>query len=181
MPDPAERKAMAAAFELPGAATSNAGWLQRVGLLVLAVFVAVMHHVVGAHAHGGDAASMAVSHAHSGTASPVMHAFPSGPLGSQESVVGSPSTLPQASVDARSDAAVVPQAASLELAGHAMAMLHLCLAVLAAVAALAALLLIAVALAERTAPGITPTGWLSRGPRPPPSARRQARLQVLRL
>ncbi|WP_230759902.1 hypothetical protein [Actinomycetospora soli] len=171
---------VAAAVGLPAAAPAHGRMLQRLGLLVLAIFVVVMHHVVGAHAHG-EGADMA-SHAAAGVSS--FQALPTA-TDSFGGHVATPGSAPaRFAFDTRhaSDAvAGTAEIGSPDPMAGGMAMVHLCLAVLAAVVALAALLLLASALGAQATSTSTSTGWLPLTPRPPPSQRRQARLQVLRL
>lgn len=166
---------VAAGHQQPAAAVTRDRVLERLGLLLLAVFVVVMHHVVGAHAHGdiGASAAAMAPHASSAAMSSATHGESSG--SSSASVTADAGSLHAAEVE--------PGAAlgSPDSATDAMVMLHLCLAVLAAVIALAALVLVAVALDGRTMMQTGPAEWLPHSPRPPPAQRRQARLQVLRL
>lgn len=156
--------------------------VRRLGLLALAIFVVVMHHVVGAHAHE-DAMSGMPSADLSAMTDPAAHSPGAGSTSANE---------------LRDVSAIGPVSGVVEMAGHLsgsqvsavvepgaepgmLAMLHLCLAVLAAAVLIAALFLAAIAFVPLSTVKVGRAGSPSEFPRPAPSQRRLAHLQVLRL
>ena len=155
---------------------------RRLGLLALAVFVVVMHHVVGAHGHG-DAASGMPSAGMSTMAAPGAHAHGAGSTSPSEpraiNAVGPASGVVGVAkhLDGPQDSAVDEPDAEPGM----LAMLHLCLAVLAAIVVIVALFLAATVFGPLSAVTVERAGSPLEFPRPPPSQRRLAHLQVLRL
>lgn len=148
---------------------------RRLGLLALAVFVVVMHHVVGAHGHG-DAASGMPSVGPSTMAAPAAHTHGVG--------TSSPSELRDTGAISVAGQLDGPQASAVDEPdpeSGMLAMLHLCLAVLAAIVVIMALFLKAAGFVPLPVVDVGRAGSPSEFPRPPPSQRRLAHLQVLRL
>lgn len=153
--------------------------LRRVGLLVVAILVVLMHHVVGAQEHGSSAAMQ-------------MPAAPTNDPAVPSTAVPHPAvvhvpraalaTVPVADEPARITGATTSPAMTTPGAPLPMsAMLHLCLAVLVAVGLVVALNPAVISSPSGWWPAMTSAGAFPAFPRPPPSLRRLARLQVLRL
>lgn len=155
---------------------------RRLGLLTLAVFVVVMHHVVGAHEHEGAALGLP-STSMSTMAAPLAHAHGVGStsLSGPRDIGPADLALDVAEVAGHRSAPQTLSVAVPEAESGMLAMLHLCLAVLAALVVLVALFLALII----PRPLSAVTGGRARAPsefpRPPPSQRRLAHLQVLRL
>lgn len=139
-------------------------WVRGLLLFALAVGIVVMHHVAGAQQHSPD------------------HT----PAAGQVAVASAANRADSGASPASSNTATAP-VGTVELQAHPadggkMSMLgHLCLAVLAGLAAITALLLSALSgRPEGSRPRFSvPIAWTSS--RAPPTPRRLAQLQVLRL
>ena len=151
---------------------------RRLGLLTLAVFVVVMHHVVGAHPHG-DATSGMSSAGMSTMTAPAVHTHGAGstPTGELRDTAAVGMAAAAGNVNRPQASAVVEPDAEPDI----LAMLHMCLAVLAAVVVIVALFLAVTTFGPLSTVTVGRAGSPSEFPRPPPSQRRLAHLQVLRL
>ena len=137
-------------------------WASRLVLLAVALGLVAMHHLVAGHQHSMPGPTGLA------TAATAMAVAPN--------QAGPPRTLPGAH-PSPGPAALLHQHPD----GHDMSMsMHMCLAVLAAVALLMALVLIAAGW-RPTPRRSRPHAAASAGPRAPPGPRRLAQLQVLRV
>ncbi|MDD7942704.1 DUF6153 family protein [Actinomycetospora lutea] len=162
-------------------------WYGRLGLLVIALGLVLMHHVVGAHQHSAPDVAPAAASAHLSAAQSAPTTgghHHGGDAAAQDGSAGEhgvPSETPDAMPD-KGSAALLHHHSDENGHDHAGSLLHMCLVALVG-AAVFLLVLVLVALWWWPPPPRLDTETVAPAPTPraPPASLRQAELQVLRL